>query len=216
MPDIIIQDEGIVKGQIDDINFVGAGVVATVTGRTGIITIAGGGGSVPTGTGFRHITAGVEDAAAKLVDTADVNNDQITYAKIQNVSAASRLLGRGSAAGAGDVEEITLGTNLALAGTVLNASGGGGGTFLQGTVDFGTASPTPSAVTATIADVGVGAASIIVASVIPGSGRDLDEMELGPVVVSVGNIVVGVSFDVIAVASDETAHGQYVVNCTRN
>jgi hypothetical protein len=136
MPDIIIQDEGIIKGQVDDINFVGAGVVATVSGRTGIITIAGG--------------------------------------------------------------------------------GGGGGTFLQGTVDFGTASPTPSAVTATIADAGVGAASIIIASVVPGTGRDMDEMELGPVVVSIGNIVAGVSFDVIAVADDETAHGQYIVNYTRN
>ena len=64
------------------------------------------GGSTPTGTGFEHVTGGVEDAASKLVETADVSNDQITYAKIQNVSATDRLLGR-STAGAGDVEEIT-------------------------------------------------------------------------------------------------------------
>jgi len=32
----------------------------------------GGGGSVPTGTGFRHVVDGVEDAAAKLVENADV------------------------------------------------------------------------------------------------------------------------------------------------
>jgi hypothetical protein len=31
------------------------------------------GGSPPTGTGFRHVTAGVEDAAAKLVENADVH-----------------------------------------------------------------------------------------------------------------------------------------------
>ena len=31
-----------------------------------------GGGAVPTGTGFRHVVAGVEDAAAKLVENADV------------------------------------------------------------------------------------------------------------------------------------------------
>lgn len=37
--------------------------------------------------------------------TADVKNDSITYAKLQNVSATDRLLGR-STAGAGDVEEI--------------------------------------------------------------------------------------------------------------
>lgn len=39
------------------------------------------------------------------VTTAKLANDAVTYAKIQNVSAADRLLGR-STAGAGDVEEI--------------------------------------------------------------------------------------------------------------
>jgi len=34
-------------------------------------TVAGG--SVPTGTGFRHVTAGAEDAAAKLVENVDVD-----------------------------------------------------------------------------------------------------------------------------------------------
>lgn len=59
--------------------------------------------------------------------TADIANDLVTYAKIQNVSAASRLLGRGSASGAGDVEEISLGSNLSLTGTTLSAVGGGSG-----------------------------------------------------------------------------------------
>jgi hypothetical protein len=40
------------------------------------------------------------------VSTAMVANDAVTYAKLQNVSATDRLLGR-STAGAGDVEEIT-------------------------------------------------------------------------------------------------------------
>ena len=57
---------------------------------------------------------------------ATIANDAVTYAKMQNVSAISKLLGRGSAAGAGDVEEITLGTNLSMSGTTLNATGGGG------------------------------------------------------------------------------------------
>jgi hypothetical protein len=38
--------------------------------------------------------------------TADITNDAVTYAKIQNVSATDKILGR-STTGAGDIEEIT-------------------------------------------------------------------------------------------------------------
>jgi len=55
----------------------------------------------------------------------------VTYAKMQNVSAISKLLGRGSGAGVGSPEEITLGTNLTMVGTTLNAAAGGGGTITQ-------------------------------------------------------------------------------------
>lgn len=69
----------------------------------------GGGGSTPSGTGFRHVTAGVEDAASKLVDTADVNNDQITYAKLQNVGAQA-VVGNPTGAGA-DAQDLTIATD---------------------------------------------------------------------------------------------------------
>src|SRR3989338_9586765 len=39
------------------------------------------------------------------IQTAEIDNDAVTYAKIQNVSATDKVLGR-STAGAGDVEEI--------------------------------------------------------------------------------------------------------------
>ena len=56
--------------------------------------------------------------------TWTIDNDAVTYAKIQNVSAASKLLGRGSAAGSGDTQEITLGPGLTMTGTTLSASFG--------------------------------------------------------------------------------------------
>jgi hypothetical protein len=82
------------------------------------------GGSTPTGTGFRHVTAGAEDAASKLVDTADINADQVTYPKIQNVVANNRVLGRVSGAG-GDIEELTGAQVATLAGVPPTPTGTG-------------------------------------------------------------------------------------------
>ena len=58
--------------------------------------------------------------------TWTIDNGAVSYAKIQDVSTASRLLGRATA-GAGDIEEITIGSGLTLTGTTLSAGGGGGG-----------------------------------------------------------------------------------------
>lgn len=55
--------------------------------------------------------------------TWTVDNDAVTFGKMQNIATA-RLLGRGSA-GTGDIEEIQLGSNLSLSGTTLNATSGG-------------------------------------------------------------------------------------------
>jgi hypothetical protein len=99
-------------------------------GNTGWVAIAAGGGS-----GITELTGDVTAGPGTGSQAATIPNDTVTYAKMQNVSAASRLLGRGSAAGSGDPEEIVLGTGLTMTGTTLSASGGGSSNF--------TISPTP-------------------------------------------------------------------------
>ncbi len=55
---------------------------------------------------------------------ADVTGD-LPFVNFVAATAASRLVGRGSAAGAGDFQEITLGSGLTMTGTELSASGAG-------------------------------------------------------------------------------------------
>ncbi len=76
-----------------------------------------------TGTGVVHATAGVYSVSAVLL-TSEVSGD-LPYANLTPSAAISQLLGRGAAAGAGDWEEITLGTGLTMTGTTLSASGAG-------------------------------------------------------------------------------------------
>ena len=52
--------------------------------------------------------------------TWTIDSGVVTYAKLQDVSATNRLLGRATA-GSGDAEEITIGSGLSLSGTTLSA-----------------------------------------------------------------------------------------------
>lgn len=62
--------------------------------------------------------------------SAIVRDGSVTFAKMQDVTE-SRLIGRGEGAGDGPPEEISLGSGLALVGTVLDTTGGAGYTDEQ-------------------------------------------------------------------------------------
>jgi hypothetical protein len=51
-----------------------------------------------------------------------INPNAVTYSKMQDVTAASRLIGRGSANGSGDPQELTVGSSLSMVGTQLNVT----------------------------------------------------------------------------------------------
>ena len=75
---------------------------------SGTVTSVGGTGTVSglTLTGTVTSSGNLTLGGTLSVATANINNDAVTYAKIQNVSATNRILGRDSA-GAGVIEEIT-------------------------------------------------------------------------------------------------------------
>lgn len=92
------------------------------------------------------------------IATANIDNDAVTFAKMQNSSGASKILGRGSASGAGDFEELTISTGLTLTGTVLTSSIGTYGAVAAWCRMNGTGTPaiTASAGITSVTDNGVG------------------------------------------------------------
>ncbi len=97
----------------------------SVSGNAGTATALQTGRTISL-TGDVTATTGSFNGTANATAASTIANDAVTYAKMQNVSAASKLIGRGSAAGAGDPEEIALGSGLTMTGTTLSASDGGG------------------------------------------------------------------------------------------
>jgi hypothetical protein len=113
-----------------------------------------------------QLTGDVTAGPGSGSQAATIPNNTVTYAKLQDVSAASKLLGRGSASGAGDPEEITLGTNLAMSGTTLNATDTGI-TQLTGDVTAGSGSGSQAAtLSATFKKATIGASLYVVNDIV--------------------------------------------------
>ena len=83
-------------------------IAVTGTGGGG-----GGGSGVVTDGDYGDITV----SGTGLV--WDINANAVAYTNIQGVSSASRLLGRGSSGGPGNVQELTIANSLTLTGTAL-------------------------------------------------------------------------------------------------
>lgn len=161
----------------------------------------GGGGGVPDGD-----KGDITVSGGGLVWTIDP--DVVTYAKIQNVTTA-RLLGRASG-GAGDIEEITLGTNLSFSGTTLNAAGGGSVSFTAATLTVPTYGSQAAEVT--VIDAAITALSKI--SISWGNFTDADENtpDMDSIqfhaIPAAGSMVVRIS----AIDRDSRVGGVYKVN----
>jgi len=102
-------------------------------------------------------TVTVTDGGANGNVTLTIPDDGVTYAKMQNISATSRFLGRISS-GAGDTEELTPANATSLLNTftsslqgLVPASGGGTTTFLRADGSF-TQVSLSTGVTGTLAD----------------------------------------------------------------
>jgi hypothetical protein len=108
--------------EVSSLGVVSVNTSAFTAGKTPLYTVVAGASTVTSYTDNRDGTQGnylSRAIAAALADgdkgditvsasgvTWTIDNDVVTYAKMQNVSATDKLLGR-STAGAGDVEEIT-------------------------------------------------------------------------------------------------------------
>ncbi len=90
---------------------IGSDNFALVAGATKIVDIST--------TGIA-ITGSLTVSTAGWIDTSAIAEKAVTYAKIQDITASSRLLGRATS-GAGVTEEITVGSGLNINGTTITA-----------------------------------------------------------------------------------------------
>ena len=119
-------------------------IVPTSVAATGTVTGTNlTGSSTGTNTGDQAIVlSGDVSGSGSTGITTTIGANKVTYGMIQAITASSKLLG--STASGTAVAEITLGTNLSMTGSTLNAAGGGGGTVTSVDVAGGTTGLTTS------------------------------------------------------------------------
>jgi hypothetical protein len=123
---ITIDNDAVTYAKMQDVSATDRLLGRDTAGAGNVEEISVTGGIEFTGSTSIQVSAFTGDVTKTAGGTAlTIANDAVTYAKMQNVSAASRLLGRGSAGGAGDPEEITL-SGLSMVGTVLTVTAGSG------------------------------------------------------------------------------------------
>ncbi len=108
---------------------------STKVATTAYADAAGGGGGTPGGSSgqvqynnsgaFGGFTTSGDATINTSTGVLTIANSAVTYAKMQNVSANSKLLGSGASGSGAPPSEITLGTGLSMTGTTLNNSSGG-------------------------------------------------------------------------------------------
>lgn len=157
------------------------------------------------GKGLEFLYPSPEIRVANLgIDTPELKAAAVTYAKIQNVSATDRLLGR-SSAGAGVVEEITCtaagralldDVDAAAQRATLGITGNRGSTE----IDFGAFPGGSDAEVTVTGQTGILATSNVQAWIVaqPTIDHTADEHRLETISVCVGNIVPNTSFTIYA------------------
>lgn len=112
---LVGNDSGVVgatvKAALDTLDAAISSVSSTLAAHLAVNAVTG------------HGTVGAHDhttgANGGQIGTGGLLDDAVDFAKLIGATAASRLLGRGSAGGAGSFEEITLSASLAMSGTQL-------------------------------------------------------------------------------------------------